>query len=962
LFNSIKKFPVMKYGTIVLTLLFFLIILATVSTVEGSVPAELSKTAPYAGIPAQGEPNWGDLDREFIQAGHNDRIRQNGTIYQIRFAVANASALKKFYFTVWRQNGSNYDRIATTDNLIDDISKNGINVINLPNPIEGVQEGDFYGYSINASASALYVDKNDKKHLTYYVDGHAMSITDYNWMAGYSEPYVFVIEPYMENPYIVFIGDSIISGKPEHISFIETDKTTNIPASIQNQWARKVDRTYQNMGYSGDRTSNLESRFISDVVDLSPEFVLIEGGINDVTSGISSKVILNNWESMIKKAYYNNITPVIMLILPDSRKSYEKSNQITYINEQLMAMAANYSPSIVVDARCYVGVERSSGPPGNCWDINPSYTMDGLHYNSAGNERIAQAIKDSFRFVHGKQGLYNLIQSDGTIIYNTNLSNAVNTSWRMASTAGGSANVSYNTPASFTINSGTIDWLNIENLSSNQVCKLYLNDDKIDSKEALNGSVNFTENILYSGTYHVQCTAPSTPSTITSWSNSKTNNNNLTVTVNISEQVNFRATADQTIDTWNWYKDGVDQNNNFDTLSTSWDSEGTKLISINATNSNGISNTITWTITVVTVNAPSSQPQITSWKNSKTDNNNLTVTVNISEQVNFRATADQTIDTWNWYKDGVDQDNNFDTFSTSWDSEGTKLISINATNSNGISNTITWTVTVNVANSNETSDNITITVTANPEQSDDGGTLSPGGSGGGSGGGGRATGEPYSNILISEKYEKDLIAGTPVAYTFFQPEHSIYEILVTGKANEFEIILICEVLKGTSKRAKTPAPGIVYKNENIWITSKLMKEGLIRFKVENSWLESNNLADSDIRLVKWNNSKWVQLNTTETKKDSTHTYYEVRTDSFSSFAVTGLKDVKTQEDAPVEITLKSIQLDTEDPVKPAGTERTTETEGTTGTETAGPNKEYVAFFVVLAMAVFLALYILVRVK
>ncbi|MCX9075713.1 MAG: GDSL-type esterase/lipase family protein, partial [Candidatus Methanoperedens sp.] len=473
----------------------------------GTSLLKLSKTAPYAEIPIQRGANWGGTDREFIQAGHNNRIRQNGTIYQIRFAAADASIITQFYFTIWRKIGNNYDRVAITDDLKNLIS-NGTNVIDLSTPIEGIQEGDFYGYHIKASGDALYVDKeytNKTRYdnLTYYADGGATSITNYNWSGQTSANYVSVIEPYMENPYMVFIGDSITSGhgngdKPdEHYSFIEYDKDkTNIQATIQNQWSKKVNyRTYQNMGFGGQKTSTINNRFNSDVVSLSPEFVLIEDHpVNDTITGISTSTILINWEYMIQKAYYNNITPVIMLISPWTNGSNTQLNQFTDINDQLIRIAAKYPPSIVVDARCYVGVERSTGPSGNCWDINPLYTFDGLHYNSAGNERIAQAIKDSFRFVHGKPGLYNLIQSDGTMIYSMNLRNAKNTSWRMASTSG-IANVSYNTPSSgelarMTVNSGTVDWFNIGNISSNQVCDLLDSGDAVlQSASTVDGSV-----------------------------------------------------------------------------------------------------------------------------------------------------------------------------------------------------------------------------------------------------------------------------------------------------------------------------------------------------------------------------------------------------------------------------------------------------------------------------------------
>ncbi|TFH43165.1 MAG: hypothetical protein E4G94_05225, partial [ANME-2 cluster archaeon] len=598
----------------------------TVSVIIEINPVELtklSKTAPYSNIPAQGIANWGGIDYEFIQAGHNDRIRQNGTIYQIRFAVADASKLTQFNFTVWRKNGSNYDRIATTNNLINNIS-DGINVINLSHPIENIQEGDFYGYRIKASDDALYVDMGVTNHKTYYTNGGATSFKNYNWTANLFSSYVFVIEPYMENPYMVFIGDSIISGLSvwidTHYSFIETTDITNIPISIENQWTRKVDRSYQNMGLAGDRTSGINNRFNSDVVDLSPEFVLIEGGVNDVNGRLSNELILANWNSMIQKAYSNNITPVIMLILPESR--YDRAIQIDYLNEELIKISTNYSPSIVVDATCYVGIYREGGPLGNCWDINPDYTYDGLHYNALGTERIAQAIKDSFKYLYGKPGLYNFVQSDGTVLYSMNLSYAKNTYWRMASTSD-AANVSYNTPspgelANITINSGTIDWFNIGNISSNPIC--YLNDSNgvtIESKGVVNQNVNFTTDLSVDS-YCVQCTIPPN---ITSWSNTKTKDDSLTIIVNTSVIVNFNVAANQSIESWNWFEDNIPINNNFDNFSTFWTILGTKTLSVNATNENGLSNTITWTVIVQDANNWTIGTGESAWAGNSTMNN-----------------------------------------------------------------------------------------------------------------------------------------------------------------------------------------------------------------------------------------------------------------------------------------------------------------------------------------------------
>jgi len=97
------------------------------------------------------------------------------------------------------------------------------------------------------------------------------------------------------------------------------------------------------------------------------------------------------------------------------------------------------------------------------------------------------------------------------------------------------------------------------------------------------------------------------------------------------------------------------------------------------------------------VQAPAAPaPAITSWGNDKTNNNLANITVNESVSVRFNATADQTIDTWNWHNNGtLVPSNNFDNYTTSWSVNGTNTVSVNATNANGTSIPVTWAITVN---------------------------------------------------------------------------------------------------------------------------------------------------------------------------------------------------------------------------------------------------------------------------
>ena len=181
---------------------------------------------------------------------------------------------------------------------------------------------------------------------------------------------------------------------------------------------------------------------------------------------------------------------------------------------------------------------------------------------------------------------------------------------------------------------------------------------------------------------------------IDTWYNNKTNDNTQDLAIYINETVKFNVTANQSIDVWNWTKDGVMQNHNYDNFSISWDYEGVKTLSVNATNNTNTSNTIIWNVTVLEEETEFVNPEITSWYNNKTNDAGLNIIINTNETIKFDVTANQVIDTWNWSKDGVMQNHNCDNFSISWDYGGVKTLSVNATNNTNTSNTITWNVTV----------------------------------------------------------------------------------------------------------------------------------------------------------------------------------------------------------------------------------------------------------------------------
>ena len=97
----------------------------------------------------------------------------------------------------------------------------------------------------------------------------------------------------------------------------------------------------------------------------------------------------------------------------------------------------------------------------------------------------------------------------------------------------------------------------------------------------------------------------------------------------------------------------------------------------------------------ITLTESVAAPSITSWYNNITGDGVISFQVNLSQAaINFSAVADQTIITWTWKKDGIDQNHNYDNITLNWTSNGTKTVSVYGTNTNGTSNTVTWTVTI----------------------------------------------------------------------------------------------------------------------------------------------------------------------------------------------------------------------------------------------------------------------------
>ena len=103
------------------------------------------------------------------------------------------------------------------------------------------------------------------------------------------------------------------------------------------------------------------------------------------------------------------------------------------------------------------------------------------------------------------------------------------------------------------------------------------------------------------------------PPKIVTWSNSKTNDDALTFSVNTGDIVRFNVTSDQPITAWLWIMNGHSSKVNSETQTYSFDDQGMLSVSVNGSNINGHTQTLTWHISVQDKNPEKKRATILSW-------------------------------------------------------------------------------------------------------------------------------------------------------------------------------------------------------------------------------------------------------------------------------------------------------------------------------------------------------------
>lgn len=147
-----------------------------------------------------------------------------------------------------------------------------------------------------------------------------------------------------------------------------------------------------------------------------------------------------------------------------------------------------------------------------------------------------------------------------------------------------------------------------------------------------------------------------------------------------------------------------------------------------------------------------------------------------------------------------------------------------------------------------------------------------------------------------EAMKKDLIYDKIIPYNF-----SNISIGVIGE-NEYDV-----PLKIIEKNNKIDIQnGTVYKYFDVWIGTYRIKKAIIKYRVNNSWIEDNDIDNIEILVSNKTNNKWDRLENKIINKDSDYTYLESETKYLSSLVIVGLNKKESKE----ELELEELESDT----------------------------------------------------
>jgi PGF-pre-PGF domain-containing protein len=154
-----------------------------------------------------------------------------------------------------------------------------------------------------------------------------------------------------------------------------------------------------------------------------------------------------------------------------------------------------------------------------------------------------------------------------------------------------------------------------------------------------------------------------------------------------------------------------------------------------------------------------------------------------------------------------------------------------------------------------------------------------------------APGPPVASTVPGKAvvYIPSIAAGSKANVTIEKTEGIDFSEINIHVVNKVRSVYLT-ITKLDAKPAEVPAIVNVYRYINVVkenIKDEDISSATIKFKVEKSWINANNIDVATIALYRYANNAWNKLNTTKLSEDANYVYFEAETPGFSYFAISG---------------------------------------------------------------------------
>ncbi|HET7696968.1 MAG TPA: GDSL-type esterase/lipase family protein [Vicinamibacterales bacterium] len=187
---------------------------------------------------------------------------------------------------------------------------------------------------------------------------------------------------------IVAMGDSTTAGTPAFKSPREAPPGGSGDETSQYAyWLMRAHPEWEvvNQGINAQRSDQIAARFDADVLAQKPRVVVIVAGVNDVYQGRPAQHVIDQLQSMYRRAHAAGIRVVAGTIIPYNTATPDQNARMKAINDWIRGRAGQGDPPVtVVDTRA--AVAAADNP-----DMLAS-SPDQLHPDAAGYRRMADAI------------------------------------------------------------------------------------------------------------------------------------------------------------------------------------------------------------------------------------------------------------------------------------------------------------------------------------------------------------------------------------------------------------------------------------------------------------------------------------------------------------------------------------------------------------------------------------------